>query len=91
MVRTLGLEAPHPMDKNYSHKCFKCQRELKWSELLNRNLPSKTNQWKRFTIENYKKYRELKKWWRAKYVQFYCCSCYERRAMNINRLGYDPE
>lgn len=65
----------------YPHRCFnqECKVELSFQELLDRN----ASVWLKhldcnvIRFYDYKKYKELKRLWKSKYVQFYCCRCYK--------------
>ena len=73
----------HPLDTKYPHECYYCGRELYFKELLDRN--AKITQKGIRGIRglkvsyDYAKYKHLKKLWRSKVVQFYCCRCYDER------------
>ena len=60
----------HILDIKYPHICFKCKKELSWVELFNANM---NDFW---SFNAYKGYKILKKLWRSRDIEFYCCSCY---------------
>lgn len=67
----------HPMDVHYPHQCHQCEKPLKWSELLLRNARSNfMNDIDFHEYYKYEAYKRLKQWWRSKFVEFLCCSCY---------------
>ena len=71
MIHAVGvLEKRHILDIKYPHVCFKCKKTLYWSELYGRN---------RLYELDYKSYKKLKLLWRSQIIEFYCCTCYERR------------
>ena len=51
------------LDFKYPHRCFECGKELRWLEVTEATSNG-------FRIEY------LKKLWKSKYVQFYCCKCF---------------
>ena len=52
------------LDFKYPHTCFECGRELRWKEIY-----IASGNW-------HLEIKYLKKLWKNKYVQFYCCKCY---------------
>ncbi len=60
----------HGLDIKYPHVCFKCKKDLYWVELFYANARSSFRGW------DFKTYKKLKRLWRSKVVEFYCCKCY---------------
>lgn len=60
----------HILDINYPHVCHRCGKRLFWMELYRANSI--------FTpVGDFKTYKRLKKLWKSKIVEFYCCFCYK--------------
>ncbi len=58
----------HILDIKYPHVCFKCKKSLCWKELYAANCDG--------IVFNMPVYKRLKKLWRSKVIEFYCCECY---------------
>lgn len=70
----------HPLDIKYPHKCYNCGDLILWKELLIENGVFRGSYKYIYTGKGYldlfKKYKHLKKLWKSKVIQFYCCDCY---------------
>lgn len=69
----------HHLDKKFPHVCFKCKKELKFEELFVAN-SSFINHF------DMPLYRKLKNWWKSRFIEFYCCECYNIENSNINHF-----
>lgn len=74
---------PHILDTKYPHVCFKCKRELKFRELYDANNVNEmifyTPYMKELLGYNVPLYRKLKKWWKSRVIEFYCCQCFREK------------
>lgn len=52
----------HKLDKKYPHKCYKCKKDLHFTELCAANMGYDEKQ--------------LKEWWKLEGIEFFCCTCY---------------
>ncbi len=84
-----------PMDKNYPHECaspdHKGHPQIWWKELVDQNwhiCEGIDNNYKYTGIEGY---IQLKKLWRSKVIQFYCCRCYNIEMRKDKGLLPEPE
>ncbi len=60
----------HILDRKYPHVCFECQTPLKFQELLDANSCT--------AFLDVDMYKRMKKLWRSRVIEFYCCLCYLR-------------
>lgn len=81
VILGMATKKKHILDIHYPHKCHRCKKPLYWEELYHANAftfiyrdyqPGTGLKW------DFKAYKRLKKLWRSKVVQFYCCDCYRR-------------
>ena len=78
-----------PLDTKYPNKCFKCKKDSHFHELLNRNASIGGIIRRGVNFYDYKEYKKLKKMWKSKYVQFYCCFCFadlNRKESKLQRI-----
>ena len=73
--RWTHLTKPHPLDRRYPHSCFNCKRGLKFLELFQAN--TKNKYYRNGGCFDMPLYRKLKKLWRSKDIEFYCCTCFK--------------
>ncbi len=77
LVRDRYIDKPHPLDVKYSHVCYSrfCGKQLRFEELFQAN--TKNEYYRNGGCFDIPLYRKLKKLWRSKDVEFFCCTCFK--------------
>lgn len=79
----------HILDLHYPHKCHRCKKPLYWEELYDANagrviMICDRDHFARIGPKwDFKTYKRLKKLWRSKVIQFYCCDCYRIKSNDM--------
>ncbi len=71
----LRIPPTHILDRRYPHVCFECKKLLKFEELFLANMG--TGGPVMYANFDMPLYRRLKKLWRSRDVQFFCCNCFK--------------
>lgn len=66
----------NPLDVKYPHVCFKCKTPIIFEELFNAN--RRNHEFRKLQFDM-PLYRSLKKLWKSKYVEFFCCTCHRKK------------
>lgn len=66
----------HYLDVRYPHICFKCKTPVIFRELFNANRRNYEYGKLQFDMPLY---RRLKKMWKSRFVEFFCCTCHRKK------------